>query len=117
MLLHQSTACSYLLLSPVPLRGAPQVGQWIKNSPTKAGDAGDAGSIPGSGRSSGAGNGNPFWYSGILAWRIPWTEEPGKQAIVHGVPKSWFHCIDINKVVNKSKTAIGFCVTIQFHFS
>ena len=31
------------------------------------------GSIPGSERSSGEGNGN----SSILAWRIPWTEEPG----------------------------------------
>ena len=27
-------------------------------------------------------------HSIILAWRIPWTEEPG-QATVHGVTKSW----------------------------
>ena len=27
-------------------------------------------------------------YSSILAWRIPWTEEPG-QAVVHGTAKSW----------------------------
>ena len=26
-------------------------------------------------------------YSSILAWRIPWTEEPG-ELIVHGVTKS-----------------------------
>ena len=26
-------------------------------------------------------------HSSILAWRIPWTEEPG-EAIVHGVTKS-----------------------------
>ena len=37
--------------------------------------AGDLGSIPGSGRSPGEGNGNPL---SILAWRIPWTEEPGR---------------------------------------
>ena len=36
--------------------------------------AGDLGSIPGSGRSLEGGNGNHF---SILAWRIPWTEEPG----------------------------------------
>ena len=36
--------------------------------------AGDASSIPGSGRSPGEGNGNP---SSILAWRVPWEEEPG----------------------------------------
>ena len=32
----------------------------VKNSPA---NAGDAGSIPGSGRSPGEGNGNPLWYS------------------------------------------------------
>ena len=34
----------------------------------------DTGSVPGSGRSSGEGNGN---HPSTLAWRIPWTEEPG----------------------------------------
>ena len=32
------------------------------------------GLIPGLGWSPGVGNGNP---SSILAWKIPWTEEPG----------------------------------------
>ena len=86
-------------------------------------NAGDLGSIPGSGRSPGEGNGNPFQYSclenpmdggawratvhgvaksrtrlsdftftfhfhaleeematrsSVLAWKIPWTEEPGE---------------------------------------
>ena len=27
-------------------------------------------------------------HSSILAWRIPWTEEPGG-ATIHGVAKSW----------------------------
>ena len=35
---------------------------------------GDLGLIPGLGRSLGEGNGNPL---STLAWRIPWTEEPG----------------------------------------
>ena len=35
----------------------------LKNPPAKAGDAGDTGSIPGLGGSSGEGNGNPLWYS------------------------------------------------------
>ena len=38
-------------------------------------NAGDVGSITGSGRSPGGGNGNPLQY---LAWRSPWTEEPGR---------------------------------------
>ena len=39
-------------------------------------NAGELGSIPGSGRSPEEGNGFPLQYS-ILAWRIPWTEDPG----------------------------------------
>jgi len=27
-------------------------------------------------------------HSSILAWRIPWTEEPGRLHTVHGVEKS-----------------------------
>ena len=38
-------------------------------------NTGDPGSIPGSGRSPGGGNGNSL--QGIFAWRIPRTEEPG----------------------------------------
>ena len=37
------------------------------------GAARDLGSIPGSGRSPGGGQAT---LSSILAWRIPWTEEP-----------------------------------------
>ena len=35
-------------------------------------NTGHDGSIPGLGRSPGEGNGKP-----LLAWKIPWTEEPG----------------------------------------
>ena len=35
----------------------------VKNPPAKAGDTRDAGSIPGSGRSPGEGNGNPLQYA------------------------------------------------------
>ena len=45
----------------------------LKNWPTNAGAAGNVGSIPGSGRSLGGGNNLPS----ILAWKTPWTEEPG----------------------------------------
>ena len=46
----------------------------VKNPPANAGDKRDTDLIPGLGRSPGEGNGN---HSSILAWRIPWTEEPG----------------------------------------
>ena len=35
----------------------------VKNPPGNAGDAGDMGSIPGSGKSPGGGNDNPLQYS------------------------------------------------------
>ena len=44
----------------------------VKNPPA---DAGRAGSIPGSGRSL---EEEMATHSSILAWRIPWTEEPGR---------------------------------------
>ena len=45
--------------------------------------AGDLGSIPGSGRSPGEEK-YPLGtsHSSILAWRIPWTEEPGRLQIM-----------------------------------
>ena len=48
---------------------------WWVSGKEPACQAGDLGSIPGSGRSLGEGNGN---QSSILAWEIPWEEEPGK---------------------------------------
>ena len=61
-----------------------QGGAAVKNLPANAGDVGDAGLIPGSGRSPGGGNGNPLQYSclenslGAGAWG----------AMVHGVAQS-----------------------------
>ena len=42
---------------------ASQVVPVVKNLPVNAENAGDEGSIPGSGRSPGEGNGNPLQYS------------------------------------------------------
>ena len=60
----------------------------VKNLPANTGDIRDAGSIPGSGRSPGEGNGNSLQY---LALRIPWEEETGglqsmggKELVGHG---------------------------------
>ena len=51
--------------------------RWLsgKESACNAGDTGDVGLIPGSGRFPGGGNGNPLQYS---CWEIPWTEESGR---------------------------------------
>ena len=56
----------------------------VKKPPVNAGDMVDEGSIPGSGRSPGVGNGNLLWYSCLenSMDREYW------QATVHGVAKS-----------------------------
>ena len=46
----------------------------VKNLLANTGDTRDMGSTPGSGRSPREGMAN---QSSILAWEIPWTEEPG----------------------------------------
>ena len=57
----------------------------VKNKPAHGGDAGDVGSIPGSGRSLGGGHGNPLQYSCL--------ENPMNRgawwALVHSIEKSW----------------------------
>ena len=47
----------------------------VNNSPANVGDTKDAVSIPGLGRSTRGGKATHF---SIPAWKIPWTEEPGR---------------------------------------
>ena len=62
----------------------------VKNPSANAGDAGDAGLIPGLGRSSGEENGNPLQYSCLenSIDRGTW------QAPVNGVTKNWTRLSD-----------------------
>ena len=59
-------------------------GSAVNNLPANAGDTGDAGSIPGSGRSPGVGNGNLLQYSCLENS----TERGVWWATVHRVAKS-----------------------------
>ena len=58
----------------------------VKDSPTNAEDIEDVGLIPGSRRSPGE---ETATHSSIIAWEIPWTEEPvglksiGSQSVRH----------------------------------
>ena len=72
-----------MVLGGVTLLDFPD-GSAGKESSCNAGDTGDVGLIPGWGRSSEEGNGNPLQYSCLenSMDRRAW------QAIVHGVPKS-----------------------------
>ena len=60
------------LVSTIP--GGFPGGAVAKNLPANAGDARDAGLVPGLGKSSEEEIAN---YSSILSWEILWTEEPG----------------------------------------
>ena len=53
---------------------ASQVALVVKNPHANAGDVREAGLIPGLGRSLEEGMAT---HSSILAWKIPWTEDPG----------------------------------------
>ena len=57
----------------------------VKNLPVNAGDAGDMGSIPGLGRSSREGNGNPLQYSCLENNSM---DRGARWAAVQGVTKS-----------------------------
>ena len=57
------------------LIGASKVVLVVKNLPANVGGIRDVGLIPGSGKSPRREN---AILSSILAWRIPWTEEPGR---------------------------------------
>ena len=59
-------------------RRASQVALMIKNPPSSAGDTGDAGLIPGLGRSL---EKEMATHSSILALEIPWTESGGLQSM------------------------------------
>ena len=54
---------------------ASQVALMVNNPPPNAGDLGDAGLIPGLEDPM---QESMATHSSILAWRIPWTEEPGR---------------------------------------
>ena len=66
--------CSFLYV--------PNTDQWLSGKESTC-NAGDAGSIPGLGRTPGEGNGNPFQYSCL---GNP-TDAGARQVTVHGVAK------------------------------
>ena len=66
------------------VNGTHSVALVVKNPPANAGDTGDVGSVPGSGRPTRGGNGNPLQYS---CWDNPMNRKAW-QATVRGVAES-----------------------------
>ena len=73
---------------------------WEKNLPAKAGVTEGTGSIPGSGRSPGGGNGYPHQYSCL---RTP-MDRGAWQAKVHGVAKE----LDMTEQLKNNNSNNGF---------
>ena len=73
----------------------------VKNPPA---NAGDVGSIPGSGKSPGGGNGNPFQYSCL---ENPMDRETWR-ATVHGVTQSQTRLSTAEQSLDKQKTLMAF---------
>ena len=108
---------------PISLQGFPG----DSDGKASAYNARDPGSIPGLGRSSGEGNGNPLQYS---AWKIPWMEEHGRlqsmglQRVGHDwvtsldflyVPKQYESIPeDLWGLASASRIQHFFCLTWEF---
>ena len=80
----------------------------VKHPPAVAGDAGDMGLVPGLGRSSGGGNGNPLQYSSL---RSPMNRGTW-WATVHGVVKSQTRLSDLthaNCCCSAAQSSLTLC--------
>ena len=75
-----------VLIFSAKCNGLSPGGSVVKNLPANAGDTGDVGSVPESGRSPGVGNGNPLQHSCVGNS----TERGSWWAAVHGVRKSQY---------------------------
>ena len=76
-------------------------GSVVKNLPV---DAGNAGSIPGSGRCPGGGHGNPIQYSCMENSK----DRGGWQATIHGVAESRKPLGDLTTTINYSHHAVHY---------
>ena len=79
---HFLSSLTAFTLLQVTCMGLPR---WLSDKESAC-KAGDTGLIPESGRSPGEEK-SMATHASILAWRTPWTEDPGRLT-VHGVTKS-----------------------------
>ena len=75
----------------------------VKNPPANAGDVRNMRSIPALGRSPGGRHGN---HPSILAWRIPWKEEPGGLRSVGSQSQTRLKWLSMHKEARQAFTMI-----------
>ena len=85
------------------------------DSNTSVYNAGDQGSIPGSGRSMAK---EMAIHSSTIAWKIPWTEEPGRlQSMgLQRVGHNWATSLNIWNGLSKSFTPFFQCLYLLFSY-
>ena len=74
----------------------------VKSPPANAGDTGDVGSIPGSGRSPGGGHGNPLQFSCL---ENP-TDRGAWRATINGVAKSQTQLKQLSMLAGHERGAV-----------
>ena len=87
--IHQVLICLSLLF--FHWASPSQVVLVVKNPPTSVGDIRDTVQSLGWEESSGGGHGSPpmTTHSSILAWRIPWREEPHRPQFIVSQSQTW----------------------------
>ena len=95
--------CVYASLSRRRNLGGFPDGAVVKNLPTNAGDTGDTGSS--------LGQNDPLeeeiaTHSRILAWKIPWTEDPG------GLQSMWFQKSRTRLSCTPSLLSLSCCLAV-----
>ena len=102
----ESDMTEQLIWSDWKNHGLPRWSQWSRTHLPMQVDLRGVGSIPGSGRSPGRRHSNPL----ILAWRIPWTDEPGRLQSIgsHRVRHNWSNLAHTEKTISLTRqTFIG----------
>ena len=94
----------------IPYYFPRELPRWLscKDSTCRAGDAGDVGLIPGSGRFPGRGNSNLLWYSCL---ENP-MDRGAWQSIVHEVTESWMW---LSNWTTPFSLLIAFCQDSEWH--
>ena len=81
-------------------------GSVVKDSLANVEDTRDTSSFPGVGKILGVGNGNHY---SILAWKIPWTEEPGRLYSM-GSQRVWHEWVTSHSPKWNHMAYIYFCL-------
>ena len=94
------------------LNAKNQIAPVVKNLPANAGDIRDAGLVSGSGRSL---EESKATHSSILAWRIPWTDEPCRLQSMGSQSQTWLKPLSTHTHKDGSTPFLWYMKTPSYH--